>query len=369
MPDSQVPPLWGPAYDDRDLDALLSGAAGSIPVALQPVDATLAALRAAATRRELSDEAKARAAFRAFLPAPAPPVAATVPQPVLPPLPLPPTMVAPTTFPRVRATVPQPVAAEHPGVSAHTLILPAPGERTQPATRSRHRRLAGRSRARRSNLALTGAAAAALVVVAVAAIGAVTGSFGPLTSFGRPPAHTSAADRASGQSKSSAGVLGSGVPTRTPAPQHASAAASTSNSPHPTPTSDPATLCHEYFEDWRHPAPGGKAAEIALGQRLGKLARGGWFKIIGYCFHQMNPSDDKTLLPPVGHYGGHEPLWPGSDPGAGNPGGGVQPTPSATSNSGPGGRPSPGPGPGVGGAGNSAGGTGGSNNGVGGSAG
>ena len=46
MPDSQVPPIWGPAYDERDLDALLSGETGSTPAALQPVESTLAALRA-----------------------------------------------------------------------------------------------------------------------------------------------------------------------------------------------------------------------------------------------------------------------------------------------------------------------------------
>ena len=31
MPDSQQPPFWGPAYDERDLDALLSGEAASTP--------------------------------------------------------------------------------------------------------------------------------------------------------------------------------------------------------------------------------------------------------------------------------------------------------------------------------------------------
>ena len=94
MPDSQQPPLWGPAYDERDLDALLSGDTASTPVALQPVASTLAALRAAATGRELTDEAAARAAFRAF-------AAPSVPPPAT-------------------------AGAEQPAVAAHTLILTPP---------------------------------------------------------------------------------------------------------------------------------------------------------------------------------------------------------------------------------------------------
>ena len=59
MPDSQQPPFWGPAYHERDLDALLSGKAGNTPAALRPVESTLAALRAAPAPRELSSEATA----------------------------------------------------------------------------------------------------------------------------------------------------------------------------------------------------------------------------------------------------------------------------------------------------------------------
>jgi hypothetical protein len=61
------PPPWGPAsYDERDLDALLSGEAAGIPDALRPVADTLAALRSAPQCTELAGEAAARAAFRAF---------------------------------------------------------------------------------------------------------------------------------------------------------------------------------------------------------------------------------------------------------------------------------------------------------------
>ena len=72
MPDSQQPPFWGPAYHERDLEALLSGEAANTPPALRPVESTLAALRAAPTGRELSDEAEARAAFRARMAPPMP---------------------------------------------------------------------------------------------------------------------------------------------------------------------------------------------------------------------------------------------------------------------------------------------------------
>ena len=181
MPDSQVPAIWGPAYDERDLDALLSGETGSTPVALQPVEGTLAALRGGATRRELADEAVARAAFRAFVP------------------------VSPTTGP-----LPWAAGAEPAAVTSHTLVLPPADHRQQPAARHRHRRRTGRS-ARRPSIAVTGAAAAALIVVATAVTGALTGSIGELTSFGRQPASASASARATGQSPGSQGVLVTGA--------------------------------------------------------------------------------------------------------------------------------------------------------------
>ncbi len=186
MPDSQVPPIWGPAYDERDLDALLSGETGSVPVALKPVQSTLAALRGAATRRELADEAVARAAFRAFVP------------------------VSPTTGP-----LPWAAEAEPAAVTSHTLVLPPAGRRQQPAARHRHRRRTAGS-ARRPGIAVTGAAAAALIVVATVVTGALTGSIGELTSFGRQPASASAPARGTGQSPASEGVQVTGAASERP---------------------------------------------------------------------------------------------------------------------------------------------------------
>jgi hypothetical protein len=70
MSDSQPPP-WDPAsFDDRDLDAMLSGELTDVPGPLGPVAGTIAALRAAPARAELAGEAAARDAFRRHLAAP-----------------------------------------------------------------------------------------------------------------------------------------------------------------------------------------------------------------------------------------------------------------------------------------------------------
>jgi hypothetical protein len=251
MSDSQVPPLWGPAYDERDLDALLSGETRSTPAALQPVESTLAALRADATGRELSREAAARAAFRAFAPA---------------------------------------------TVTAHTLVLSPAGRRPQAALQGRHRRPAAGG-ARRPGIAVTGVAAAALIVVAAAVTGALTGSIGELTSFGRQPASASASARATVQTPGSQGPLVTGAaPVRTPSGKTATASAPAT----PRPTSGPGSLCRQYFEYPEHPVPGGMAAWIALGGQLSKLA-GGPLEIYGYCLRYLdNPLADKGGWPMVG---------------------------------------------------------------------
>jgi hypothetical protein len=268
MPDSQVPPLWGPAYDERDLDALLSGETGSTPAALRPVESTLAALRAPATRRELSDEAVARAAFRAFAPAP------------------------PSTAP-----VPWAAGAEPAAVTSHTLVLPPADRRHQPA---RHRRPAARS-PRKPRIAVTGAAAAALVAVAVVA-GALTGSIGELTSFGRQPASASASARASGQSPGSQGTLVTGAASERPQNPKPTVSATPAA---PRLTSGPGSLCREYFEYFEyaeHPGQGGEATWAALYGQLSKLAGGpNPVKIYGYCLRYLdNPLDGKGGWPPPG---------------------------------------------------------------------
>ena len=64
MPDSQ-PPVNGPdPYDGWDQEGLLSGESVWLPDGMRPVARTLASLRSAPMPAELSDEARARAAFR-----------------------------------------------------------------------------------------------------------------------------------------------------------------------------------------------------------------------------------------------------------------------------------------------------------------
>lgn len=67
MPDSPLPPGWGPApFDERDLDAVLSGETTDVPVALRPVADALAALQAAPMPAELRGQAIIMAEFRAL---------------------------------------------------------------------------------------------------------------------------------------------------------------------------------------------------------------------------------------------------------------------------------------------------------------
>ncbi len=302
MPDSQVPPIWGPAYDERDLDALLSGETGSTPVALQPVEGTLAALRGAATRRELADEAVARAAFRAFVP------------------------VSPTTGP-----LPWAAEAEPAAVTSHTLVLPPADHRQQPAARHRHRRRTAKS-ARKPRIAVTGAAAA-LIVVATAVTGALTGSIGELTSFGRQPASSSASALATGQSPASEGVQVTGAARdRISTPKTTASAP-----PAPRPTPDPRSLCREYFGDFGHSGQDAGAAWIALNGQLSTLAGGpGPAKIFAYCLHALGPlAGNGGWPPPVGVPAGGDGAPGRANPASGNLGAASQGSqPSGTSGGG-----------------------------------
>ena len=280
MPDSQPTPPWGLAYDERDLDALLSGETAALPAALRPIESTLAALRADATGRELSREAAARAAFRAFAPVP------------------------PAVVPTAWTAGPGPAA-----VTAHTLVLPPPGGRPEPVRRRKHRhRRTSAAGFRRPGIAVTGVAAAALIVVGAAVTGALTGSIGELTSFGRHPASASAAARASVQPSHSQGVLATGAarePISSPKPSPSASAPAA-----PQPTMSPASLCREYFQylaGFEHPMAGGAPTWVAVRGQLGMLA-GGPTKINGYCFRVVASSFE----------GNGE--WPPADGNAGGPG-------------------------------------------------
>ena len=294
MPDSQQPPFWGPAYHEWDLDALLSGAAGNTPPALRPVESTLAALRAAATRRELSDEAAARAAYRSFARAP----------------------LTPASPPRTAAS-----AEQRADVPAHTLVLSSADHQEAPAARHRHRHRRSRRAAggaRRPGIAVTGAAAALIVVAVVA--GALTGSIGRLTSFGRQPVSASASARATGQSPGSQGLLATGAARdRTPNPKPTAPAP-----PAPRPTSDPGSQCREYFAYFEHPTRAGGADWSTLRDQLARQA-GSPLKIYAYCLHYLdNPLGGRGVWPPPGTDVGGFGAGGGSKPGTGGLGAGGQ---------------------------------------------
>ena len=134
---------------------------------------------------------------------------------------------------------------------------------------------------------MTGVAATALIAVAVAVTGALTGSIGELRSFGRQPASASASARATAHSPGYPGAAGHrGGPGADPDPEP-EADRPRPRAPTPRPTSGPGSLCREYFEYPEHPVPGGAAAWFALGRQLSKLA-GGPFKVYGYCLRYLD---------------------------------------------------------------------------------
>lgn len=261
MPDSPQPPFWGPAYHDRDLDALLSGAPGNTPVPLRPVESTLAALRAAPTGRELSHEAAARAAFRAI----------------------------------VQPGVPWTPPAEHGTAAADTLILPPAEHLLSPADRrppraARHRRRRANWDRRRSAIALTSVSAVAVAVIAVAVTGGLPDSFGHVVSLGGSP--TSAAASSAGTGQTPGSLEGTGVrhPTPTSAAHRASPARAAVPAPvvpasvGPSSTTGPTTLCRELLE------PSGQQNRMTLQAVLGQLSQlaGGRHKILRYCFRYLS---------------------------------------------------------------------------------
>ena len=185
MPDNPLPPWWGPApFDERDLDAVLSGEMTDIPVALCPVADALAALQVAPMPTELRGQAIIIAEFRAL-----------------------------TEF-RAAALAQDGRA----GDAARTLALFVPPE--HPARRSapRHR---GRRRttpvANWRTSTLISATAVAAVVLAVVLTGNVPGPFRGLVG---PSAVATSASQNAGGNSSSPNVQGSATPepTRPPSP-------------------------------------------------------------------------------------------------------------------------------------------------------
>ena len=286
MPESPSPPTWGPADDERALEALLSGQAYRIPEALAPVAVTIDALRSAPLRGELSGEDAARAAFRA---------AAAVPVPV--PVP-----------------VPWADGAEHGTVTARTLVLP-PGDRGQRG-RARHRRRKTGTRAVHRPLAVvTGAVGVAVLAVAVALTGVLPGAFAQ-------------------SGNRTAGASGSASSTASSTTQRVEGAGSKEPA---FALRNPGELCREYYSFVEHAeSPSSFAAEAALRSELNALV-GNPVKVFAYCVPYLGylsvgkASGSPTASPSDSSSGGvGATATPVPKPGKGNSGSGK----SRTGNSG-----------------------------------
>jgi hypothetical protein len=249
MPDSLLPIQGLAAQRERDLDALLSGAAGYPAEGLRPLAAALAALRAAPAADELDGEAAARAAFRHLrLSGASDAGGARAPVPLY--------------------EVPAPLRGNVAGQDqldwqGSTVVLP----RTVPAG-PRHARPRRRApwHGRWQVMAAACGAAAAVIVCLVALAG---GFAGPAGQQGRPGPRLS--------------VQATGTSSKRPA-----SSVLTTATPRPVPSAvSPATLCRQYLDFFMRPQPPANwAAEHSRQEQLSHLA-GGWQRIPGYCARQL----------------------------------------------------------------------------------
>jgi hypothetical protein len=229
MPDSLLPPGWGFApFDERDLDAVLSGKTADVPVALRPVADVLASLRAGPVPAELYGEANAMAEFRAL-------------------------------------------GLGQAGRPAPTMLLEAlpAGSRARSGRRpARHRvRPARRHPLRRAILrpaALFGAVAAAVIVFAVLVTGNFVGPFRDIAHMASPSARTPSATGSTGHS-AAPGVETSSAGHETTAPPSATHSSA--------PAQSPSQTCRAYYSNLVHPqGPSAWATWPTLLQQLTKLA-------------------------------------------------------------------------------------------------
>lgn len=229
MPDSLLPPGWGFApFDERDLDAVLSGKTADIPVALRPVADVLGSLRAGPVPAELYGEANAMAEFRAL-------------------------------------GLGQ---ARRPAPAMLLEALPA-GSRARPGRQpARHRvRPARRHRLLRATLrpaVLSSAAAAAVIVFAVLVTGNFVGPFRDIAHMARPSARTPSATGSTGHSAAPR------VET-TSAAQETTAPTSVAHST--APAQSPSQACRAYYASLVRPQGlSAWATRPTLLQQLTKLA-------------------------------------------------------------------------------------------------
>lgn len=211
---------WGPPpFEERDLDALLSGYTADVPPGLRQVADALAALRAGPARAELRGEAAIMAEFSA-----------------------------------------------QSGGQEHTLVLPLTVPDDVRRRQARHRvRRPARPKSLRAG-ALMGAAAAAILVTVVVFSGGLPGSIEHLARTASPSASSHAEHDSGSSNVQSTGAAAE--PASSPALAH-------KHSPLPSPSPQLKELCHTYFGYFAHSEPRSKwAAEFALFIRISKLVGG-----------------------------------------------------------------------------------------------
>jgi hypothetical protein len=264
MPDSLLPPGWGFApFDERDLDAVLSGKTADVPVALRPVADALASLRAGPVPAELYGEANAMAEFRAL-------------------------------------------GLGQAGRPAPTMLLEAlpAGSRARPGRQpARHRvRPARRHPLRRAILrpaVLSVVAAAAVIVAAVLVTGNFAGPLRDIAHMASPSAGASFPTGSTGHSAaprvetSSAGHETTAPPSATYSSAQAQSALSNS--------------CRAFYSYYKHPEGLSYwATQLSLWDQLTKLTgTRDWFKVYQYCAPYVKglfpgvPAAGQGQAPPV----------------------------------------------------------------------
>jgi hypothetical protein len=259
MPDNPLPPWWGPApFDERDLDAVLSGETTDIPVALRPVVDTLTALQAAPMPGEFRGQAIIMAEFRALA--------------------------------EFRAAgLAQDGRA---GNAAQTLVLSGPQERLgrMRAPRYRGRRRTAPAANWRAG-ALISAAAVAAVVLAVVLTGNVPGAF---QHHGSPSASTSSTSRHAGGNSSSPKVEATSAskePTAYP----------TAGGPATSQQQQASTLCHAVYGFINNPGPPARwKQERSLWQQLTKLVdSSNPLRVADYCASYLGDLFPDGILPHI----------------------------------------------------------------------
>jgi hypothetical protein len=250
MSDS-LPPVGGPSsYDEWDRHGLLSGKHVRVTEGMRPLASTLAALRAAPMPAELAGEATARMMFRQIMTASASGQAGSG------------------------------------GGRASTLGRSAPAADAGPRPVARPRHSHRRPRRRRwqfggehGKLAVAGAAAA-VVIVGAAAVGAFAATGGQSGQTGHSTGTTSTPARSGGGTELN-GLDGTG--------KEATAHPTPSASPSQQPASGPGTgaspgaLCRQYWEFFTHPES--RAAVAAASDNFEQLSNlaGGPDNIGYYC--------------------------------------------------------------------------------------